>query len=117
MRRSPARVSPVRWATSVMVWAGASALKLRMTAKPPAKDCTSPSPSTIFAVSLVLSVMREDYRAESSAGSGLPTAQKLHQLAQGGVFFFQGGLAFRGGPIVKAFAGFHAQVPLANLVA
>ena len=40
MRRAPARVRPVRWATSVSVCCGARASKERITARPRAKDWT-----------------------------------------------------------------------------
>src|SRR3954466_11186732 len=44
MRRAPARVMPVRAATSLSVWLGASALNERITASPRANDCTKESP-------------------------------------------------------------------------
>src|SRR5947208_58320 len=47
MRRAPARVSPLRSAAPLRVWAGASAPKLRNTASPRANDCTKASPGRL----------------------------------------------------------------------
>ena len=40
MRRAPARLSPLRAATSLNVWLGALALNERITSSPRANDCT-----------------------------------------------------------------------------